>query len=106
MSCPYSWTAWTARSQERLPTTMCISIECPVCECLKNELDQTDKLTPLCNGETIKAQVKRAQSEVLEPNGCIKHNCIGLVSFSSSMNAMQCIQYFIYELIYELHNNY
>jgi hypothetical protein len=46
--------------------------------------------------ETIKAQVKRAQSEVLEPNGCIKHNCIGLVSFSSSMNAMQCIQYFMY----------
>jgi hypothetical protein len=33
-------------SQERLPTTMCSTIECPVCECPKNELDRIDKLYP------------------------------------------------------------
>ena len=68
-------------------TTMCSTLDCPVCECPKNELDRTDKLYPLRNGETVKAQVKRAQSELLEPNGCIKRNCIGRVSISSSMNA-------------------
>jgi hypothetical protein len=68
-------------------TTMCSTLDCPVCECPKDELDRTDKLYPLRNGETVKAQVKRAQSELLEPNGCIKRNCIGRVSISSSMNA-------------------
>ncbi len=79
----------------RLPSALRTNIfdlqtdECPVCECLKDELDQTGPLTGVSPfyGETVRAQVKRAQLELLERNGCIKGSCIGLVSFSSSMNA-------------------
>ena len=81
------WHLLSMDGLEIAATTMCSTNDCPVCECPKDELDRTDKSYPLRNGEKVKAQVKAAQSELLEPNGCIKQNCIGRVSFNTYMNA-------------------
>ena len=80
------WHLLSMDGLEIAATTMCSTNDCPVCECPKDELDRTDKSYPLRNGEKVKAQVKAAQSELLEPNRCIKRNCIGRVTFNSYMN--------------------
>jgi hypothetical protein len=54
-------------------------MECPTCECPKEELDRTDKLYPVRNTADVRAGVERARAELLNRDGTIKDQCIGKV---------------------------
>ena len=55
------------------------TMECPTCECPKEELDRTDKLYPVRNTADVRAGVEKARAELLNRDGTIKDRCIGKV---------------------------
>ncbi len=57
------------------------TMECPTCECPKEELDRTDKLYPVRSTSDVRAGVEkaRARAELLNSDGTIKDQCIGKV---------------------------
>ena len=73
------WHLLSMDGLEIAASTMCSTDDCPVCECPKNELDRTDTSYPLRTGSVVKSLVEAAQAELLEPDGSVKHHCIGKV---------------------------
>jgi len=60
-------------------------MECPTCECPKEELDRTDKLYPVRNTADARAGVEKARAELLNRDGTIKDRCIGdVISYMKS----------------------
>ena len=68
---------------------MCRTDNCPLCEVPKDELERTDYSYQLLSGLAIRAQVAAAQAELLEPDGSIKHCCIGKVAHFHMIIAYQ-----------------
>jgi hypothetical protein len=55
------------------------TMECPTCECPKDELERTDKLYPVRSTDDVRAGVEKARAELLNRDGSIKDRCIGKV---------------------------
>ena len=60
-------------------TALSSTMECPTCECPKDELSRTDKLYPTRSTEHVRAGVNKARKELLNRDGSIKERCIGKV---------------------------
>ena len=60
-------------------TALSSTMECPTCECPKDELDRTDKLYPVRSTADVQAGVEKARAELLNRDGSIKDQCIGKV---------------------------
>ena len=60
-------------------TALSSTMECPTCECPKDELDRTDKLYPVRSTKDIQAGVEKSHRELLNRDGSIKDRCIGKV---------------------------
>ena len=59
------------------------TMECPTCECPKDELDRTDKLYPVRSTADVQAGVEKARAELLNRDGSIKDRCVGKVILGS-----------------------
>jgi hypothetical protein len=66
-------------------TALSNTMECPTCECPKDELDRTDKLYPVRSSAEVGAGVEKARQELLNRDGSIKQRCIGQVCYISYM---------------------
>jgi hypothetical protein len=58
------------------------TMECPTCQCPKEELDRTDngdKVYPVRSTSVVRAGVEKARAELLNRDGTIKDRCIGKV---------------------------
>lgn len=73
------WHLLSMDGLEIAASTMCGTDNCPVCKCPKDKLDSTDRQYPLRSTAEVKAQVEKAQSELLESDGTIKDRCVGKV---------------------------
>ena len=77
------WHLLSMDGLEIAASTMCSTRDCPVCECPKDQLDQTDTAYPLRTTAEVKTRVETAQSRYLDRNGQIKQGNIGNVSMNS-----------------------
>jgi len=77
------WHLLSMDGLEIAASTMCSTRDCPVCECPKDQLDQTDTVYPLRTTAEVKTRVETAQSRYLDRNGQIKQGNIGHVSMNS-----------------------
>ena len=64
-------------------TALSSTMECPTCECPKDELDRTDKLCPVRSTADVQAGVEKARAELLNRDGTIKDRCVGKVILGS-----------------------
>ena len=64
-------------------TALSSTMECPTCECPKDELDRTDKLYPVRSTADVQAGVEKARAELLNRDGSIKDRCVGKVILGS-----------------------
>jgi hypothetical protein len=63
-------------------------MECPTCECPKEELDRTDKLYPVRSTSDVRAGVEKARAELLNRDGTIKDRCNGKVIISYMISCL------------------
>jgi hypothetical protein len=71
-------------------TALSNTMECPTCECPKDELDRTDKLYPVRSSAKVGAGVEEARAELLNRDESIKDRC----------GVKVC--YIIYDIIYDI----
>jgi hypothetical protein len=76
-------------------TALSNTMECPTCECPKDELDRTDKLYPVRSSAKVGAGVEEARAELLNRDGSIKDRCLGKVCYI----ICDIIYYIIYDII-------
>ena len=57
--------------------------QCPVCACLKDEVERTNVSYPLGCVVNVKSLLKDDQAEVLEPDCSLKDHCIGKVQHTN-----------------------
>ena len=60
-------------------TALSSTMDCPTCECPRDELHRTDKLHPVRSTAAVRASVEKARAELLNRDGSIKDRCIGKV---------------------------
>ncbi len=75
---------WHIISMDRLEiaaTAFSSTMACPTWECLKHELDRTDKQYPVRSTVDVRTGVKKAPAEPMKRDGSIMARCIGRVSY-------------------------
>jgi hypothetical protein len=74
-------------------TALSNTMECPTCECPKDELDRTDKLYPVRSSAKVGAGVEEERAELLNRDGSIKDRCRCVISYMISYMISYLISY-------------